>query len=132
MKRATVVLAMVVVAACAKTLPDQDRRILSASPDVKMSADMLWKDFQANAGDAAAKYHGRVIVVSGAVTSVNPDAANPSIVFGQSGDRGVVARLLDDQSAAILKGSTAGERLTLKCFCEGIDGSVILKSCIKP
>jgi hypothetical protein len=128
-------MAMVTIAcavSCAKTLPDQDRRILSAPTDVKLSVDVLWKDFQANAADAGTKYHGRVVVVTGTVTSANADAANPSILFGQSGDKGVLARLLDDQAAATLKTATPGQRLTLKCFCEGLDGNVVLKSCVRP
>jgi hypothetical protein len=129
---ALAILTAVCLASCVKTLPDQDRRIVSAPPDVKLSADMLWKDFQENASDAASRYHGRVVVVSGAVTSVNADAASPSILFALANDKGVVARLLDDQAPAILKTATAGDRLTLKCFCEGLDGSVILKSCIRP
>jgi hypothetical protein len=135
MSRLTVAAAALALAAawsCTSTLPDQDRRIVSTAPDAKLSVDMLWKDFQANAADASRRYHGRAIVLSGTVTTIATDAASPTILFAQAGDRGVLARLLDDQSAAIVKSATPGQRLTLKCFCEGLDGNVILKSCVKP
>jgi tRNA_anti-like len=124
--------AMVFATACARTLPDQDRRIVSVAPDAKLSADMLWKDFQSGATDANRRYHGRALVVSGVVTRVNTGAKAASVFFAQAADRGVTANLLDDQAAAISKAAAPGQRLTLKCFCEGFDGNVILKSCIRP
>jgi hypothetical protein len=137
MPRAFVVVPMlaVVLASCIRTLPDQDRRIVSAPPDAKMSADVLWKDFDARRGEAVRQYHGRAIVVSGVVGSISKaTAVTPaSIFFKQTpDDHGIVANLLDDQADTILKTASAGDRLTLKCFCEGLAGNLILKSCVKP
>ena len=136
MRRASLAtLALVIATAgCARSLPDQDRRIVSAAPDARVSADILWKEFQANASDAGGRYHGAAIVVSGTVTAIYQSAAASSIFFGQANDRGISARLLDDSAADVVKAATQGQRLTLKCFCEGLDdtGNVILKSCVKP
>lgn len=143
---------------CARTLPDQDRRIVSAGADAKLSADLLWKEFQASVPAATRKYHGRVVIVSGVVTadampppnsvdgtSVAPVAAGsdadataaqmrlgPSVLFAEAGGRGIVGYLLVDQAQAITKTAAPGQRLTLKCFCEGFNMNVILKSCVKP
>lgn len=124
--------ALIVATACARTLPDQDRRIVSVAPDAKLSADMLWKDFQAGTPDANRRYHGRALVVSGIVTRVNTSVTRASLFFAEAADRGILANLLDDQAAAIAKAATPGQRMTLKCFCEGFDVNVILKSCVRP
>lgn len=159
MRRAWAGLAVTALAvSCARTLPDQDRRIVSAAADAKLSADLLWKQFQAGAPAAARQYHGRVLIVSGIVTTVaapQPNASDgtsvvpasvgssadataaqmqvgPSVFFGQAANRGILAYLLVDQAGAIAKTATPGQRLTLKCFCEGFNVNVILKSCVKP
>ena len=44
----------------------------------------------------------------------------------------VEARLLDDQADAILEAAVVGEKVTLRCYCAGLSGHVVLTSCIKP
>src|SRR5580704_6589144 len=100
--------AMIFATACARTLPDQDRRIVSVAPDAKLSADMLWKDFQSGGADTSRRYHGRALVVSGVVTRVNASATQTSLFFAQSSDHGIVANLLDDQAAMIAKAAVPG------------------------
>jgi hypothetical protein len=133
MSRAIVAAAVLFLAtACVRTLPAQDRRIVSVAPDAKLSADMLWKDFQSGTLAADRRYHGRALVVSGVVTRVNTSPTETSLFFAQAADRGIVANLLDDQAAMIAKAATPGQRVTLKCFCEGFDVNLILKSCVRP
>ena len=122
-------------AACVSRLPDQDLRILTAQPAAKLSASDLWKDFQTDADGAASRYFGKAIDVSDRPTAIEPaPPAGPRMLFVQAGDRGVVARLLDEKAAETVKDTKAGDRLTLRCFCEGLDANkdVLLKSCIKP
>jgi hypothetical protein len=128
------VVAAIVLAgvSCARTLPDQDRRILSVVPGAKLSTDVLWKDFQTDGSGAARRYHGQAIIISGVVTRVDHTGSSTAIFFSGTADRGILANLLDDDAAAIAKAATPGDRLTLKCFCEGFDGNVVLKSCVKP
>ncbi|HXT71108.1 MAG TPA: hypothetical protein VN700_15200 [Vicinamibacterales bacterium] len=133
--RLVLVFLAVGAAACVSHLPDQDLRITTAQPAAKLSASDLWKDFQADAKAARSRYFGAAVDVSDSPTAVEPQAPGGArMVFSQGGDRGVVARLLDDRAAETLKEAKAGTRLTLRCFCEGIDGSgdVLLKSCIRP
>jgi hypothetical protein len=119
------------VAGCAKTLPEQDRRILEATPAAKLSTDDIWKDYQQNRADADARYWGRAVEVSGKVLSVVKD--RKELLFGEAADSPHVrASLLDDQAEAILGTAAEGQRIRLKCFCAGVDQVVILKSCVKP
>lgn len=119
-------------AACVSNLPEQDLRILSAQPSAKLSASDLWKDFQTDANKAKATYFGKAIDVSDKPTAIEA-AKGQYFFFGQAGEHGVRARLLDDKAAEILKDAKVGERLTLRCFCQGMDGQdVLLKSCIRP
>jgi hypothetical protein len=124
-------LAAFAMAACADKLPDQDRRITQAAPAAKLSVDLLWKDYQADRAAADRKYWGKAVDISGKVTSVET-AAPSRVIFQMQAAQGVEARLLDDQAAAILASAVVGERITLRCYCAGLSGSVILTSCIRP
>jgi hypothetical protein len=127
--------ALFAVASCAKHLPDQDLRILTAQPAAKLAASDLWKDFQADAAAAKSRYFGKAVDVSDAPTAIEPNApAGSRMIFLQTGERGVVARLLDERATATVAEAKAGARLTLRCFCEGLDENkdVLLKSCIRP
>lgn len=118
--------------ACVNRLPDQDRRITVTTAIAKMTAEDLWKDFQQDAAAARTKYWGKAIEVSGKASSVEASgAAGSFVMFVQSGTSGVRANLLDDQAAAIAAEAQSGGRIRLKCFCEGLEGNVVLKSCIR-
>jgi hypothetical protein len=136
MRRASVlVLVIAAGAACVSRLPDQDLRITTAAPAAKLSASDLWKDFQADATAAKGRYFGAAVDVSDAPTAVESQAPGGArVLFAQGGGRAVVGRLLEDLANETLKDAKAGARLTLRCFCEGLDGSgdVVLKSCIRP
>lgn len=132
--RAGLVLAWAAAAGCQDRLPDQDLRILSATPAAKISTDILWKDYQADKTAADKRYWGEAIEITGKVSGVEPTGP-PRIMFTMAQTQppaGIEARLLDDQSTATLAAAKVGERMTLRCFCEGLAGNVILKSCIKP
>jgi hypothetical protein len=123
-----------VSAACMDRLPDQDLRILAATPVARLSADILWQEYQADSAAADRAYWGKAIVVTGTVTHTG-DANVPTdrfVLFGQNETFGVRANLLDDHAEAILAEATADRRFTLKCFCDGLSGHVVLKSCVKP
>ena len=133
---AVVVVAAFALSGCAEHVPDQDLRILAVTtPGAKLSADDLWKDFQRDPSAARRQYFGQSLDVSAKITSFEADLKKvPHIFFGQSGAPGVRARLLDDRAAETVKDLKVGDRITLRCFCEGLDDKqdVVLKSCIKP
>jgi hypothetical protein len=121
------------LAACVNSLPDQDLRILGAASDAKLSVELLWKEFQANPDQARRAYFGKVLEITGTTTRVGDDVPTDRYVFfAQSGENGVRANLLDEQAAAILAAAKVQPRVTLKCYCQGLDGNLILKSCVVP
>lgn len=122
--------ATVFLSGCADTLPDQDLRILSATPTAKLSADILWEEYQADATAADARYWGLAVEVTGVVTAADSDPVQANVLFGQTEDFGVRANALDERAAELIAAAKVGERLTVKCFCAGLDGHVVLKSCV--
>jgi len=129
---ATSILALA-VAACVKHLPDQDMRILTAPESARTTAEDLWKDYAADAGAASRRYFGKAIVVTGVVTTVGSDAPGDRfLLYGQPKEFGVRANLLDEQAAAILERAGKQQRISLKCFVEGLDDNLVLKSCVTP
>lgn len=119
--------------ACADRVPDQDLRILSAASSSRMSADILWNEYQADRAQADRAYWGKAIVVSGIATKIGTDAPGDRyVLFGQPGDTGVRANLLDDTAGDILSTVPETRRFTLKCYCDGLHGDVVLKSCVRP
>jgi hypothetical protein len=119
-----------VASGCADTLPDQDLRILAAVPVQKLSADILWEEYQSDADAANARYWGKAIEVTGVVTAADSDGIDAYVLFGQTEAFGVRANALDDQASELVAAAKVGERLTVKCFCAGLDGHVVLKSCV--
>ena len=57
-------------AACSVSMPDQDRRIYTATPVAKLSVADLWKDFHDDASQASARYVGKAIDISGSASAV--------------------------------------------------------------
>jgi hypothetical protein len=132
---AVVAVVTVAGASCVDRLPAEDRRITIAQPVAKLSADVLWQDYQQDSRAANQRYFAGAIEVTGKVTAIEPASpAGPVIMFGQTEAFGVRAILLGDQAADIAKAAKLNERLTLRCFCEGKtpDGHVSLRSCIRP
>jgi tRNA_anti-like len=121
------------VVACVDRLPDQDLRILGATPDTKLSVGQLWKEYQTGAEQARRAYFGKIVEITGSATRVGDDVPTDRyLFFGQDGEFGVRANLLDEQAPAILAQTREDPRVTLKCYCEGLDGNLILKSCVRP
>lgn len=137
LRRATMRLGIVVfvaTAACVDRLPDQDLRILSATPIERLSATLLQEDFQKDRPAAERKYAGKAVAVTGTAVEIGSgDPGQRFLVFGHPDKKPAArANLLDDQAAAVLAAARENPRLTLKCFCEGLADVVILKSCVQP
>jgi hypothetical protein len=119
---------------CAEHVPDQDLRILQVAPVAKLTTDLFWKEFQTDARAATRKYHGQAVELSGKVTGVVQDQPPPRILFDQSTPtRGgaIEARLLDERAKAAFADLSVGQRVTLRCFVEGLATNIVLKSCIR-
>ena len=116
---------------CVDRLPAQDRRILDAVPSAKLTAEDLSHDYQQDRKAADKHYWGKAIEVSGVVASTRDEAMGAALVFtDKSGAPIVEAGLLDDRAKAILASTADSRRVTLRCYCDGWNGRVLLKSCI--
>jgi hypothetical protein len=128
---------LALAASCARTVPNHDDRVITAPPSAKMSAVDLAAAYQKDPRDADRQYWGHIVEVTDPVVAVNKDdPARPYIVFKTPGPVAVEAHLHDDRAAAILEKVVEGERITLKCLCEGVKTeplktSVVLKSCVQ-
>lgn len=133
MKRIAV-LALVLTAACADTLPEHDNRIFSAVPVAKLSAVDLVRAFDADASAARERFVGRAVEVSGLVRdlSAEPESAGAFLLSAGEGARHVRVWLHEDRAAAVRPTLANGNRITLRCFCEGVTDHVQLKSCVVP
>lgn len=97
----------------------------------RLSAALLWQDFQTVRDQAESRYNGKAIVVIGEVTgSGTSETGEAHVFFAQTPTAGVYAGLLADQASAILAGVRENPRVRLKCFCEGLTTNVVLKSCV--
>jgi len=95
----------------------------------KLSATELAAGYAADRATTDDLYRGKVLEVSGTIASV--DQASNTIVMAGS-DQAVWASLHEDVAADVLKAAAQGQRITLKCFCEGLETQVHLKSCVPP
>jgi len=132
---AAITLAVAGLSACGPAVSDHDNRIFALAASVKLSAADLSSTYGADSAMADGRYRGRVLEISGEVTRVQP-AAPPAtaVVTLKGGDASplVEASLHEDAGAEMLKTIAEGQRITLKCFCEGLDQRVRLKSCVPP
>jgi len=117
------------LSACGPSVSNHDNRIFAMAASVKLSATDLAASYVLNSGAADELYRGRAVEISGTVGSV--DEASKTVIM--AGPEPVVwASLHEDVAAELIKTTVQGQRITLKCFCEGLDTQVHLKSCVAP
>jgi hypothetical protein len=135
MTRLAVRLAIMVAAAtgiaCGPAVSDHDNRIFATPASAKLSAVDLSAAYSSDQGAADGRYRGRVLEVSGVINKVNPGGAHLLLAGAEKGPP-VEASLHEDVAAEILKTLADGQRVTIKCFCEGLSQHVRLKSCAAP
>jgi tRNA_anti-like len=129
-------LLVLVAMACVDRLPDQDLRILQATPVAKLSVDLLVQEYAANAGEANRRYFGKAVEITGTVGKTQPMGTGTALLFMQKAEpdkTALEAHLLDDRAAAIVEAVKTTPRITLRCFAETTSGpTVVLKSCVAP
>jgi hypothetical protein len=130
-RRFTVTIAVIFGVACGPAVSDHDNRIFATPASVKLSAVDLSSAYSSNAGDADGRYRGRVVEVSGVIDKVHSGGVEVTLRGADKGPE-VEASLHEDVAAEMLKKMADGQRVTLKCFCEGLNQQVRLKSCVAP
>lgn len=134
MRTLLLVLVGVGLAGCAQTLPDHDNRIFTAVPVAKLSAADLVQAFVADPDAAEDRFVGKAVEISGVLQGL-PEAPAPGTAFLlTAGDAPPHVRALfhEDRATDAFVGRANGQRLTIRCFCEGMNEHVQLKSCVVP
>lgn len=122
------VLWLAAAVACGPAVSDHDNRIFATPASLKLSAVDLSSAYQSDAGTANGRYRGRVLEVSGVIKEVHPGGLVR--LTGTENGPLVDASLHEDVAVELLKTFANGQRVTIKCFCEGLDQTVTLKSCV--
>jgi hypothetical protein len=117
------------IAACGPAVSDHDNRIFAMPASIKLSAVDLSSAYLADAGAADGRYRGRVLEVSGVLGEVKPGSASLMLAGAEKGPA-VEASLHEDVAGEMLKTAAKDQRIIIKCFCEGLDERVRLKSCV--
>ena len=117
--------------ACGPAVSDHDNRIFATPASIKLSAVDLSTAYGTDAGAADGRYRGRVLEVSGVIDKANPGGVAVTLRGADKGP-GVEVSLHEDVAAEMRKTMADGQRVTIKCFCEGLTQQVRLKSCVAP
>ncbi len=127
--RLAILIAAVSVVACGPAVSDHDNRIFATPASIKLSAVDLSSTYGSDPGSADSRYRGRVLEVSGVINKVE-SASSKLILTGAENGAAVEASLHEDVAAEMLKTVAEAQRITIKCFCEGLSQHVRLKSCV--
>ena len=115
--------------ACGPAVSDHDNRIFAIPASIKLSAVDLSAAYASDAGSADGRYQGRVLEVSGVIGKVDSGRAALVLTGAEKGPI-VEASLHEDVAAEMLKTLAVTQRVIIKCFCEGLNQQVRLKSCV--
>ena len=100
-------------------------------PAAKLSVEDLSRDYHQDRKAADKRYWGKAIEVSGVVSSTRDEALGAALIFAdKTGAPIVEANLLEDGAKRLLASTADSRRVTLRCYCNGLAGRVVLKSCI--
>jgi hypothetical protein len=124
-------IALTLSVACGPAVSDHDNRIFATPASIKLSAVDLSAAYSSAIGAADGKYRGHVLEVSGVVDKAPPGGGKVMLKGAEKGPL-VEASLHEDIAGELLKTMADGQRVMLKCFCEGLNQTVRLKSCVAP
>ena len=106
----------------------------ASAPDIVVEAEQLYRDYDANEVAADNVYRGRLLAVSGVVSSIDKGLFDEPVLRISAGDHwdhvnAYMQKSEADKVATVQKGL----RLTVVCKGDGLTiGSPILKDCILP
>ena len=115
--------------ACGPAVSDHDNRIFATPASIKLSAADLSMAYASDARAADGRYRGRVLEVSGVIGKLESGRSTLMLTGAEKGPV-VEASLHEDVAAGMLKTMADAQRVTIKCFCEGLNQHVRLKSCV--
>lgn len=105
-----------------------DNAASSSSAVVEVTAKQLYADYEANEVNADDKYKGKVLHVSGTISTIGKDVLDtPYVEF--AGDSGLGVQCMFDDAGA-LGSLKKGQQLAVRCKGDGKLGNVILRGCM--
>ena len=96
----------------------------SKKADVTVTASQLIADYEADEAAANAKYHGKVVQVSGPISTVTNEGGVQKVHLDTGNPMSMVICELED--GATPPAATAGTEITVKGMCSGYLSDVIL------
>lgn len=100
----------------------------SDAPTVEVTAKQLFADYEANEVSADDKYKGKVLRVTGKISTIGKDVLDtPYIQFAANEVFGVQCMFDGTGALGSLK---RGQKLTVRCKGDGKLGNVILRGCM--
>ena len=110
------------------TFKKSDVSMASKKADVEIEADILTHKFESNEDEANAKYLGKVIVVSGIVSTLHEDDQNFSVYLKKEGDISGVMCTFNKSSIDTTR-IKIGNQVRIKGICDGYLMDVKLNKC---
>lgn len=136
MKKASVfVMLFVALALSVATSGDSEKKkeekVKSGTIQVSVTAAQLYKEYEANEVAADGKYKGKIIAVSGVVSTIGKDLLDKMYVsLKTSHIIGSVQCFFAKSHQSELANLKKNTEVTLKCLGGGKMGNVILRGCI--
>lgn len=110
--------------------PKHDQKVRTAPTVANVTATQLFSEYRENEVAADEKYKGKSVVVTGEVESIGKDITDTmyvtlktkSSVFG-------IQAFFSDAHKSTVASMKKGQRLSVKCQCDGKMMNVLLKHC---
>lgn len=102
-----------------------------AKTDIAVDAKAIYDEYQADENAANAKYFDKVIAVKGTVKSVSGDEEGAVQVTLDTGAEFGVVCILSETAQHKRKNFNAGEQLTFKGHCSGLNFDVQFSDCVE-
>lgn len=133
---ASIVFMIVLWHSCESTGPTStESSVADSQAELRVDANTLVNDYEANEVAADEKYKSKVIEVSGTISSISKDITNTIYVTLQVGDPSIPSitspqLFFSDEQESETAALVRGQPLTAKCRCEGKFMNVLLKGCV--
>lgn len=119
------ILCLAALLACKQTPP------VKRAPELKVSAQQLASDYNANEARGDSLYKGKVIEVDGAIQSIDSDFSDEAVVVLYTGD--LLGCSLRGLPKSVAAGLSKDQRVTFVCVGDGESiGAPRLKDCRVP
>lgn len=124
-----------IMLACGETPEVVEKEIAEQPTDIKISANRLFKEYEANQVAADEKYKDKILEISGIVDDIGKDIADQIYValkVGGEYEISVVQCYFSGEHTSEAAQLKKGQKITIKGKCEeqNIVGNIIINGCV--